>query len=172
MSERRVRAVFPGTFDPITSGHLDILDRALKVYDEVIVAILINREKKPFFSLDERVEMVREVCRGRDHARVDTFSGLLVEYAVKINASVIVRGLRAISDFEYEFQMALMNRRMNPSIETVFMMPAESYTYLSSRLVREVTHLGGSVTDLVPPSVEQRLRDHVRRGNPGIDSVR
>jgi pantetheine-phosphate adenylyltransferase len=153
------RAVFPGSFDPITNGHLDILDRALKVFDEVIVAILVNPEKQALFSVDERVKIVRAACRGRRGVRVDTFSGLLVEYALRVEASVIVRGLRAISDFEYEFQMALMNRRLEQRIETVFMMPAEAYSYLSSRMVKEVFRLGGDVGALVPPVVERRLRE-------------
>jgi len=155
----RSRAVFPGSFDPITNGHLDILDRALKVFDEVIVAILVNPEKQALFSVDERVRIVRAACRGRRGMRVDTFSGLLVEYALRVNASVIVRGLRAISDFEYEFQMALMNRRLEQRIETVFMMPAEAYSYLSSRMVKEVFRLGGDVGALVPPVVERRMRE-------------
>ena len=159
MNVRHTRAVFPGSFDPITNGHLDILDRALKVFDEVIVAILVNSEKQALFSVAERVEIIRAACRSRRRVRVDTFSGLLVDYAVKAGASVIVRGLRAISDFEYEFQMALMNRRLDPSIETVFMMPAESYSYLSSRMVKEVFRLGGDVGALVPPVVEKRLRE-------------
>ena len=154
----RSRAVFPGSFDPITNGHLDILDRALKVFDEVIVAILVNPEKQALFSVDERVKIVRSACRGRRGVRVDTFSGLLVEYALRVNALVIVRGLRAISDFEYEFQMALMNRRLEQRIETVFMMPAEAYSYLSSRMVKEVFRLGGDVGALVPPVVERRMR--------------
>ena len=153
-----VRALFPGTFDPITNGHLDIIDRARKVFDEVIVAILINADKRPLFSLDERVEIARRACRERRGVRIDTFSGLLVDYAVRVQAKVIVRGLRAISDFEFEFQMALMNRRLNPRIETVFMMPAESYSYLSSRMVKEVFRLGGDVRELVPPVVVHRLR--------------
>ena len=160
MSSGRSRAVFPGTFDPITNGHLDIIDRGLKVFDEVIVAILVNADKRPLFSLDERVEIARSACRGRRRVRIDTFSGLLVDYAMRVQAEVIVRGLRAISDFEFEFQMALMNRRLNPKIETVFMMPAESYSYLSSRMVKEVFRLGGDVSALVPPVVVQRLRGH------------
>ncbi len=145
--EAQVRsAVFPGSFDPITNGHLDIIARGLSVFDEVMIAILVNPEKRPLFTVEERVEIIREAFRGNRRVRVDTFSGLLVDYAEKIGASVIVRGLRAISDFEYEFQMALMNRRLNPRIETVFMMPAESYSYLSSRLVKEVFQLGGRVT--------------------------
>jgi pantetheine-phosphate adenylyltransferase len=150
-------ALFPGSFDPITNGHLDIIDRSLSVFDEVIVAILVNPEKSPLFTAEERKGIIRKAYAQNRRIRVDTFSGLLVEYAAKVGASVIVRGLRAISDFEYEFQMALMNRRLNPRIETVFMMPAEKYSYLSSRLVKEVFQLGGSVEGLVPRLVETRL---------------
>ena len=158
--ERRAsRAVFPGSFDPITNGHLDIIARGLSVFDEVTIAILLNPEKQPLFTVEERVEIIGEAFAGESRIKVDTFSGLLVDYAEKIGATVIVRGLRAISDFEYEFQMALMNRHLNPRIETVFMMPAESYSYLSSRLVKEVFQLGGGVHELVPPVVERRLRE-------------
>jgi pantetheine-phosphate adenylyltransferase len=152
-------AVFPGSFDPITNGHIDIVARALAVFDEVVIAILNNAEKRPLFSVEERVEIIREAYRGDARVRVDTFSGLLVDYAMKAGASVIVRGLRAISDFEFEFQLALMNRRLNPGIETIFIMAAESYSYVSSRLVKEVFQLGGSVRDLVPPVVERRLKE-------------
>jgi pantetheine-phosphate adenylyltransferase len=152
-------AVFPGSFDPITNGHLDIISRCLSVFDEVIVAILVNREKMPLFSVEERLAIIRETYRGNRRVRADTFSGLLVDYAMGVGASVIVRGLRAISDFEYEFQMALMNRRLNPKIETVFLMAPEGYSYLSSRLVKEVFSLGGDVSGLVPPVVERRLRE-------------
>jgi len=152
-------AVFPGSFDPITNGHLDIVDRGLAVFDRVRMAILMNPEKQPLFSVEERVELIREAYRGNPRVDVDTFSGLLVDYARKVGASVIIRGIRAISDFEYEFQMALMNRRLDPRIETVFMMPAESYSYVSSRLVKEVFQLGGRVSDLVPPTVERRLSE-------------
>jgi pantetheine-phosphate adenylyltransferase len=159
---RKPLAVFPGSFDPITNGHLDIIARGLSVFDEVVIAILVNPDKSPLFTVEERVETIRETYRGNDRVRVDTFSGLLVDYAEKVGASVIVRGLRAISDFEYEFQMALMNRRLNPRIETVFMMPAESYSYLSSRLVKEVFQLGGRVRELVPPVVERRMKEKYR----------
>jgi pantetheine-phosphate adenylyltransferase len=156
---RRSLAVLPGSFDPITNGHLDIVARSLSVFDDVLVAILVNPEKKPLFTVKERVDIIRETYQGDARVKVDTFSGLLVDYAEKVRADVIVRGLRAISDFEYEFQMALMNRRLNPRIETVFMMPAEQYAYVSSRLVKEVFQLGGRVRELVPPLVERRLRD-------------
>jgi pantetheine-phosphate adenylyltransferase len=155
-------AVFPGSFDPITNGHVDIIERGLSVFDAVVVALLVNPEKQPLFSVEERVEILRQVFRRERRVRIDTFSGLLVDYAVRVGAGVIVRGLRAVSDFEYEFQMALMNRRLDPRIETVFMMPAETYSYLSSRLVKEVFQLGGSVSGLVPPVVERRLRDKHR----------
>ena len=153
------KAVYPGSFDPLTNGHVDIIVRGLSVFDEVVIAILVNPDKHPLFTVEERVSMIQEAYAGNRRVHVDTFSGLLVDYAVRSGASVIVRGLRAISDFEYEFQMALMNRRLDPRIETVFMMPAESYSYLSSRLVKEVFQLGGPVRDLVPPVVEARLRE-------------
>jgi pantetheine-phosphate adenylyltransferase len=158
-ARKTTMAVYPGSFDPITNGHLDIIARGLTVFDEVVIAILVNPDKEPLFSVDERQQIICETYADDGRIRVDTFSGLLVDYAEKIGASVIVRGLRAISDFEYEFQMALMNRRLNPRIETVFMMPAEGYSYLSSRLVKEVFTLGGRIHDLVPPVVEQRLRE-------------
>jgi pantetheine-phosphate adenylyltransferase len=152
-------AVFPGSFDPITNGHLDIVDRGLAVFERVRMAILMNPDKQPLFSVGERVAIIRETYRGNPRVEVDTFSGLLVDYAERVGASVIIRGIRAISDFEYEFQMALMNRRLDPQIETVFMMPAESYSYVSSRLVKEVFQLGGRVSDLVPPGVEKWLSE-------------
>jgi pantetheine-phosphate adenylyltransferase len=162
MSQPRRRhslAIFPGSFDPITNGHLDLVERGLHVFERVRLAILKNPEKKPLFSTAERVSLIRAVYGGNRRVEVDTFSGLLVDYADRVGATVIIRGIRAISDFEYEFQMALMNRRLNPSIETVFMMPAESYSFVSSRLVKEVFQLGGSVSDFVPPVVERRLRE-------------
>ena len=161
-------AVFPGTFDPLTNGHTDIIARGLTVCDEVIVAVLVNPEKSPLFSVEERVSLIRSSYRRKPKVQVDTFSGLLVDYAVKVEASVIIRGLRAISDFEFEFQMALMNRRLNPEIETVFMMPAESYSYLSSGLVKEVSRLGGAVGGLVPRVVEGHLSE--KCGGPGPDT--
>ena len=151
-------AVFPGSFDPLTNGHVDIILRGTRIFDRIIVAILVNAEKSPLFSTAERVEILRDVFQSEPRVEVDTFDGLLVDYVERRQAQVIVRGLRAISDFEYEFQMALMNRRLNGKIETVFMMPAEQYTYISSRLIKEVFSLGGKVDGLVPPVVEERLR--------------
>ena len=152
-------AVYPGSFDPLTNGHVDIIQRGSRLFDRIIVGVLINLEKAPLFTVPERVAIGREVFRGWPNVEVDTFDGLLVEYAARKHASVIVRGLRAVSDFEYELQMALMNRRLRPEVETVFMMPAEPYTYVSSRLVKEVVALGGSVHGLVPAIVEDRLRE-------------
>ena len=151
-------AIYPGSFDPLTNGHVDIIHRGAKLFDRIAVAILLNVEKSPLFTVAERVDIAREVFRDIPNVEVDTFDGLLVEYARRKRAGVIVRGLRAISDFEYEMQMALMNRNLNPEVETVFMMPAEPYTYVSSRLVKEVAALGGSVSNLVPRLVEERLR--------------
>ena len=156
-------AVYPGSFDPLTNGHVDIIERGTKLFDRIVVAILVNVEKAPLFTAEERVATVREVFRDQPRVEVDTFQGLLVDYARHRQANVIVRGLRAVSDFEYELQMALMNRRLTPEIETVFMMPAEPYTYVSSRLVKEVFSLGGSVEGLVPTSVEAQLRAKHRR---------
>jgi pantetheine-phosphate adenylyltransferase len=159
------RAIYPGSFDPVTNGHLDIIERGCKLFDEIIIAILVNPEKKPFFTVEERREMLAEVLQhinqGSCKLRVDSFSGLLVQYAVAQQAGVIVRGIRAISDYEYEMQMGLMNRRLEPNIETVFMMPAESYSYVSSRLVKEVFQLGGTVEGLVPPLVENRMKEKI-----------
>jgi len=154
-------AIYPGSFDPLTNGHVDIIERGARLFDRIIVAILVNPEKSPLFSLAERLEIAREVFRGQPNVEIDSFQGLLVDYARRKSARVIVRGLRAVSDFEYEMQMALMNRHLNPEVETVFMMPAEPYTYLSSRLVKEVYALGGSVHNLVPDLVEARLRGKV-----------
>jgi pantetheine-phosphate adenylyltransferase len=152
-------AIYPGSFDPLTSGHVDIIRRGSHVFERIVVGILLNLDKSPLFTVAERVDIAREVFAGYSNVEVDTFAGLLVEYARRKGASVIVRGLRAISDFEYEMQMALMNRHLNPNVETVFMMPAEPYTYVSSRLVKEVVALGGSVHGLVPEVVEARLRE-------------
>jgi pantetheine-phosphate adenylyltransferase len=154
-----VIAIYPGSFDPLTNGHVDIIQRGSRLFDRIVVGILLNIEKSPLFTVPERVDIAREVFAGNPNVEVDTFDGLLVDYARRKRASVIVRGLRAISDFEYEMQMALMNRHLNPDVETVFMMPAAPYTYVSSRLVKEVVALGGSVNELVPEVVESRLRD-------------
>ena len=155
-------AVYPGSFDPLTNGHVDIITRGAKMFDRIIVAILVNAEKSPLFSMDERVEIARAVFASLPSVEVDTFDGLLVDYVARRRAQVIVRGLRAVSDFEFEFQMALMNQRLNENIQTVFMMPAEQYTYISSRLIKEVFSLGGRVEGLVPTLVETRLRDKVK----------
>jgi pantetheine-phosphate adenylyltransferase len=154
-------AVYPGSFDPLTNGHVDIITRGARIFDGIIVAILINAEKAPLFSMDERLKITREVFKDFPNVEVDTFDGLLVDYVERRRAHVIVRGLRAVSDFEFEFQMALMNRRLNGKIETVFMMPAEQYSYISSRLIKEVFSLGGRVHGLVPDTVEERLRQKV-----------
>ena len=161
-------AVYPGSFDPLTNGHVDIIQRGARLFDRIVVAILVNLDKSPLFSVDERVEIAREVFRDHPTVKVETFDGLLVDYAERRGADVIVRGLRVISDFEYEMQMALMNRHLRQSIETVFMMPDERYTYLSSRLAREVFALGGSISGLVPRLVEQRLRQKAAAAAPGV----
>lgn len=157
MPQGRV-AVYPGSFDPLTNGHVDIILRGARLFDRIVVAVLRNAEKNPFFTFEERVETIREVFKEYPNVEVDSFDGLLVDYAHRRSASAIVRGLRAVSDFEYELQMALMNRRLGPEIETVFMMPAEQYTYVSSRLIREVFALGGPIAGLVPDVVEDHLR--------------
>ena len=150
-------AIYPGSFDPLTNGHVDIIERGARIFDSIIVAILANVEKTPLFSENERISIIRDVFKGHDNVQVEAFSGLLVEYAQVKKATVLVRGLRAVSDFEYEFQMALMNRHLAPGLETVFMMPDEKYTYISSRLIKEVFTLGGEITGLVPPVVEEKL---------------
>src|SRR6201990_1939013 len=160
------RAIYPGSFDPVTNGHLDIIERGCKLFDEIIIAVLVNPEKRALFSVEERREILGEALRlienGGCRLRVDSFQGLLVRYAVEQKANAIVRGIRAISDYEYEMQMALMNRRLEPSLETVFMMPAEAYSYVSSRLVKEVFQLQGNIAGLVPALVEQRMKIKVR----------
>lgn len=154
----KLTAVFPGTFDPITNGHLDIISRGRDLFDRIVIAILRNPDKDPLFPLEERVDILRSVVGRWSNVEVDSFDGLLVDFARAQGAQVIVRGLRALSDFEYEFQMTLMNQRLEPGIQTVFMMPSEAYSYVSSRLVKEVARLGGDVTGLVPPDVVTRLK--------------
>ena len=152
-------AVYPGSFDPLTNGHVDIISRGARLFDRIIVAVLVNAEKAPLFTTAERIEIARAVFKDRPNVEVDMFDGLLVDYVERRKAQVIVRGLRAVSDFEFEFQMALMNQRLAPTVDTVFMMPAEQYTYISSRLIKEVFALGGRVSGLVPETVEARLRE-------------
>ena len=156
-----ILAIYPGSFDPITNGHLDLIERGSQLFAHLVVAVLTNLEKEPLFTVTERVDMLKAVTRGMPNVSVDTFSGLLVEYAKKKKAQVILRGIRAFSDYEYELQMALMNRKLEPTLETVFLMPAESYTYVSSRLVKEILLHGGSVKGLVPSLLEERLREKV-----------
>lgn len=152
-------AIYPGSFDPPTNGHLDLIQRGSKIFEELVVAILRNSEKTPMFSVAERIAMLKELTADLSNVRIDTFHGLMVEYAKSLDAICVLRGIRAISDYEYELQMALMNRKLEPTLETVFMMPADKYSYVSSRLVREVAQAGGPVGGLVPEPVEQRLRE-------------
>jgi pantetheine-phosphate adenylyltransferase len=162
---KHVIAIYPGTFDPPTNGHLDLIQRGSKIFDELIVAILRNPEKDPaVFSLAERRAMLESLTNPFANVRVETFSGLLVDYAMRVGARAVLRGIRAISDYEYELQMALMNRKLDPRLETVFMMPAETYSYVSSRLVKEIVTLGGSVHGLIPDLVEEKLLARVNGG--------
>ncbi len=165
-SRSEIVGVYPGSFDPITNGHLDLIQRGARITDRLIVAVLRNEQKEPLFSVEERLEMLAEVVRGMPNVELDSFDGLLVDYAYQKGASVILRGIRAISDYEYELQMALMNRRLAPGIETVFMMAGEAYSFISSRIVKEVISLGGNITDLVPPPVEARLRQRILPQEP------
>ncbi len=153
------RAVYPGSFDPVTNGHLDVIERAARLFDEVLVAVAVNSAKSGLFSYERRVELLTEALVGYSNVRVTRFDGLLVDFAQRSEAQVIIRGLRAISDFEFEFQMALMNRKLEGRIETMFLMPKEEYTYLSSRIVKEIARLGGAVHAFVPPNVEAALRE-------------
>jgi pantetheine-phosphate adenylyltransferase len=164
---KKTIAIYPGTFDPITNGHIDVVQRATEMFAKVIVIVARNSSKSPMFSDKERVDMIKEVFSGNRQVSVDVFDGLLVQYAKKHKASVLVRGLRAVSDFEYEFQMALMNRKLDPAIDTVFLMPHARYTYLNSTIVREVARLGGDVSGFVPVNVRRRLQEKLnsRRGN-------
>ena len=152
-------AIYPGSFDPITNGHLDLIERGLKIFDEIIVAIAVNPVKKPLFTIEERVELIREVLEDHPRVRIDHFTGLLVDYVRRQDTNVIMRGLRAVSDFDYEFQLALMNRRLAPEIETVFLMTSLKWVFLSSSILKEAVSLGGMVEDIVPLVVFQRLRD-------------
>jgi pantetheine-phosphate adenylyltransferase len=150
-------AIYPGSFDPLTNGHLDVIQRAAKLFDRVIVAVATNESKKPLFTLRERLELVRKSTRQIAHIEVDSFDTLLMDYAARCKAVAVVRGLRAVSDFEFEFQLALMNRKLNGQIETIFMMPKDTYTFLSSRIVKEIARLGGDVSEFVPAPVRQAL---------------
>jgi pantetheine-phosphate adenylyltransferase len=161
-----VVALYPGSFDPITNGHLDLIERGSALFDKLIVSILRNEEKKVLFSVPDRIEMLNEVTSGLPNVQVGSFDGLLVDYAAECGASVILRGIRAVSDYEYELQMALMNRRLKPEIETVFLMAGEAHSFISSRLVKEVIRLGGNISGLVPPSIEGRLRKRLLLGEP------
>jgi pantetheine-phosphate adenylyltransferase len=152
------RAIYPGSFDPVTNGHLDVIERARKLFDEVIVAVAHNDEKQPLFSLEERLALLGETAGKMDNVQIAEFSGLLVEFARAEKAGAVIRGLRAVSDFEFEFQMALMNRKLDDAVETIFLMPKEEYTYLSSRIVKEIARLGGDVSSFVPGGVAKALR--------------
>ncbi len=158
-------AVYPGSFDPITNGHLDIVERSAEIFDNLIIAVFINPNKKPLFTVEERVEMIREVTRHLPNVQVDSFEGLLGDYARQRSAKVIIRGLRAVSDFEYEFQMALMNRKLNPNVETIFMSSSSKNIYISSTIIKEVSSLGGSISGLVPRVVENRLMEKFYQGH-------
>jgi pantetheine-phosphate adenylyltransferase len=155
-------AIYPGSFDPPTNGHLDVIERAAKLFDRVIVAVARNESKQPLFNLEERIDMVKDAIRHLPNAEADSFDCLLVDYAESRSAQAIVRGLRALSDFEFEFQLALMNRKLNERVETIFMMPRDTYTFLSSRMVKEIARLGGKVTQFVPPRVEAALAGKFR----------
>src|SRR5688500_10806374 len=151
------RAIYPGSFDPLTNGHLDIIQRAAKLFDSVVVAVALSEKKRPLFALAERKQLVAEAIRHLPNVEVDTFDGLLVQYAERQKGQAVLRGLRAVSDFEFEFQLALMNRKLNDQIETIFMMPKDTYTFLSSRIIKEIATLGGDVSPFVPPHVREAL---------------
>jgi len=157
------RAIYPGSFDPVTNGHLDVIERARKLFDEVIVAVAHNDQKQALFSLEERLELLKTSIGNIDNVRIAQFDGLLVEFAAAQSASAVVRGLRAVSDFEFEFQMALMNRKLNSDVETIFLMPKEEYTYLSSLIIKEIARLGGDVSSFVPDVVAKALGNKFKR---------
>ena len=157
------RAIYPGSFDPVTNGHLDVIERALKLFDKVIVAVAHNDQKQPFFTLEERLDLLRKTTDQFDHIQIAPLEGLLVEFAIKQKANAVIRGLRAVSDFEFEFQMALMNRKLETSVETIFLMPKEEYTYLSSRIVKEIARLGGDVAKFVPLFVAEAFAKKLKR---------
>ena len=163
------RAIYPGSFDPVTNGHLDVIQRASRLFDEVIVSVAYNDEKSPLFTCAERLELLRETISPFENVKVAQFEGLLVDFARHQNATAIVRGLRAISDFEFEFQMALMNRKLEGSVETIFLMPKEEYTYLSSRIVKEIARLGGNVEAFVPPLIAAALRTRLKPPAGGLE---
>ena len=154
-------AVYPGSFDPITNGHLDVIQRAARLFDRVIVAIAINESKAPLFTMEERRELTAQAVRHLDNVTVDTFTGLLVHYVAEMKGEAVIRGLRAVSDFEFEFQLALMNRKLNEKVETIFMMPKETYTFISSRMIKEIARLGGDVGSFVPAHVEAALKSRL-----------
>jgi pantetheine-phosphate adenylyltransferase len=161
-SRQNVVAIYPGSFDPITSGHLDVIERGSRLFGRLIVSILRNEAKAPLFTIEERMQMLSEVTNRFDNVEIDCFDGLLAHYAERKGAQVILRGIRAVSDYEYELQMALMNRRLHPALETVFLPAGEQFSFISSKLVKEVSGLGGNIAGLVPPSVEKRLRDRLK----------
>ncbi|MCX6894627.1 MAG: pantetheine-phosphate adenylyltransferase [Verrucomicrobia bacterium] len=157
--------IYPGSFDPLTNGHLDVIQRAAKLSDQVVVAVATNESKKPLFTVEERLELVRTAIKHLPHVEADSFDNLLVDFAAKRSAVAVVRGLRAVSDFEFEFQLALMNRKLNENIETIFMMPKDTYTFLSSRIIKEIARLGGDVTEFVPDNVRLALARKFAKGN-------
>lgn len=156
--------VYPGSFDPVTNGHLDIIERASKIFDKLIVAVLVNSSKTPVFSINERIEMIQDIVKDKKNIVVDSFSGMLIDYMKEKNAKVIIKGLRAVSDFEYEFQMALMNKKMNPTIDTLFMMTSSKYSYLSSSMVREIARHGGNISEFVPKIIKRRIFEKFNNG--------
>ena len=158
-----MKAIYPGSFDPVTNGHMDIIERAAKVFDEVVVAVAVNLEKEPMFSAEERVELLKEACRHLTNVRVDYFHGLTVNYARQVGSAIVIKGLRAVSDFEFELQQALMNKRLDDSVETMFMMTSAEHLFLSSKMVKQLAEFGASVTGLVPPVVEERLLAKIKR---------